>query len=218
MRPALTRLALVLTLVCGACAAPPALTAQASGTRLQVAPELSLLYHRSGSAWDRGTRVAPPGYGRGWSAQRSPGIVCDAFGRCWREAPAHDRFGYGYDRGDRYGAPPATRPPGWVYDLPHRARAQDRFLRPREDVVCDQATAICYKRGQVDKSETRDVFGKRAARRADDLRDTLGTARVFVPERGVACDRERRACFDDGEPDHGLTRRYFGRRAADDLD
>ena len=62
------------------------------------------------------------------------------------------------------------------------------------------------------------MFGERAGDRADDLRDRLGTARVFVPERGVACDRNRRMCLDDGDPDRSLTRRYFGRRAARALD
>ena len=95
---------------------------------------------------------------------------------------------------------------------------QNRFLRPRSEVLCDRATRICYKLGKVDKSDTERVFGGRAGDRADDLRDRLGTARLFVPERGVACDRERRMCLDDGEPDHSLTRRYFGRRAAHALD
>jgi hypothetical protein len=94
---------------------------------------------------------------------------------------------------------------------------QNRFLRPRSEVVCDRATRICYKQGRVDQSDTERVFGGRAGDRADDLRDRVGTARLFVPERGVACDRTRRMCLDDGDPDRSLTRRYFGRRAARDL-
>jgi Fels-1 Prophage Protein-like len=90
----------------------------------------------------------------------------------------------------------------------------NRFVRPRSDVVCDRATSICYKRGKIDKSDTEHVFGERAGDRADDVRDRLSNARVFVPERGVACDRERRICLEDGDPDRRLTRRYFGRRAA----
>jgi hypothetical protein len=85
-------------------------------------------------------------------------------------------------------------------------------------VVCDRATRICYKRGRVDQSDTDDVFGERAGDRVDALRDRHRTARVFVPERGTSCDRERHVCFEDGDPDRGLTRRYFGRRAARDLD
>ena len=187
MRSALRRcaLALTLTLVCDACSAPPpALTAPAGGVRVPVDPTFPLLY-RIDPAWDRGTRLALPGYG----------------------------YNYDYDYGRR--APLAARPPGWADDLPRRARASDRFLRPDRHVVCDRATSICYKRGEVDKSATEGVFGERAGDRADDLRDKLGTARLFVPERGVACDRGRRACFDDGEPDRRLTRRYFGRRGHD---
>jgi hypothetical protein len=70
----------------------------------------------------------------------------------------------------------------------------------------------------VDESETRDVFGERAADRADDLRDRRGTARLFVPERGVSCDADRRVCFDGSTPDVSLTRRYFGGEAASRLD
>ena len=85
-------------------------------------------------------------------------------------------------------------------------------------MVCDVATSVCYKRGKVDKSETKALFGERAADRADDLRDRRGTGRLFVPERGVTCDAGKRACFDEGVPDYSLTRRYFGRQAADALD
>jgi hypothetical protein len=94
----------------------------------------------------------------------------------------------------------------------------NRFVRPRSDVVCDRAARICYKRGKIDKSDTEHIFGERAGDWADNLRDRLSTARVFVPERGVACDRERRICLEDGHPDRSLTRRYFGQRAARALD
>ena len=189
MRPALRRcaLALTLTLVCDACSAPPpALTAPAGGAGVPLGPTFPPRY-RSDPAWDRGTRLALPGYGYDYDD---------------------------YDYGRR--APLArARPPGWADDLPRRARDPDRFLRPGGRVVCDRATSICYKRGEVDKSATEGVFGERAGDRADDLRDKFGTARLFVPERGVACDRGRRACFDDGEPDRRLTRRYLGRRGHD---
>ena len=42
---------------------------------------------------------------------------------------------------------------------------QNRFLRPRSEVVCDRATRICYKEGNVDKSDTERVFGERAGDR-----------------------------------------------------
>jgi hypothetical protein len=141
-------------------------------------------------------------------APRRPVINCDQYGRCWQQVP------YGRAYGSGYTGHSGTRPPGWADDLPYRARGSDRFVRPRSGVVCDRATSVCYKGGQVDRTETRDLFGERAADRADDLRDERGTARLFVPERGVTCDRSRQVCFDDGRADGSLTRRYFGQRAA----
>ncbi len=65
MRPALRRcsLALSLTLVCDACSAPPpALMAPAGGARVSADPTFPPRY-RSDPAWDRGARLALPGYG-----------------------------------------------------------------------------------------------------------------------------------------------------------
>jgi hypothetical protein len=135
-------------------------------------------------------------------------VVCDRFGRCWR--PDYD------DRFDRRRV--EAHPPGWAEDLPDSARADERFIRPRSGLVCDQATRVCYKRGNVDKSDTKEVFGRRASKRADQLRDERGTPRIFVPEQGAACDPTRRRCFSDGEPDRKLTRRHFGRGAAREID
>lgn len=133
---------------------------------------------------------------RAYTAPVAPSIACDPYGRCWQSP--------GY----------ATRPPGWGDDVPARARDPYRFDRPRSNVVCDQASQICYKGGRVDKSETRAVFGERAADRADDLRDRRGTNQLFVPERGVTCDSARLVCYDGGRADYSLTRRYFGDAAA----
>jgi hypothetical protein len=158
---------------------------------------------------DRGVWLGLPGYAR--SPFDRSALVCDRLGRCWRR-DLDDRFDDG-DFGRRH-----AEPPGWAERLPGSARDDDRFLRPRSNLVCDRATRICYKDGEVDKSDTQSVFGERAGDRADDLRDSHGTARLFVPERGVSCDRERRRCFEDGDPDREATRRYFGRRAARNLD
>jgi hypothetical protein len=158
---------------------------------------------------ERDVWLALPGYGR--TPLHRPTVACDSFGRCGQLGPS-DRFERGYIER------PDARPPGWAESLPGSARTQNRFLRPRSDVVCDRATRICYKQGKVDKSDTERIFGGRAGDRAGDLRDRLGTARLFVPERGVACDRERRICLDDGDPDRSLTRRYFGRGAARAID
>lgn len=158
--------------------------------------------------------VQPPrswnGYGRPYRPAYRPRsrIVCDVLERCWREpwpgAPS------GYDDG--------VRPPGWADDMPGRLQDPGRFSRPRSGVVCDQGTGLCYKNGRIDKSETERAFGERAGDRADDIRDQRGTGQVFVPERGVVCDTAKQACYDGRFKDLNLTRRYFGRAAADRLD
>ena len=221
MRPAaaLRRLALPLVGLLALAAAAP-LPASAEGARVRIdpgfpnpgytgrglAPAPAIPRQHGGVVPRRPATVVPQG----------PVIACDSYGRCWQ----HPGYGYGYGyRGDYgYAAPLGTRPPGWADDLPYRAQEPGRFARPRPGVVCDQASAVCYKRGEIDKTETRDYFGPRAADRADDLRDDRGTARLFVPERGVTCDPGRGVCYDDGVPDRSLTRRYFGQRAADALD
>jgi hypothetical protein len=137
--------------------------------------------------------------------RQRPQIFCDGYGRCFERLP--DRFG-GHSRNFD------DRPPGWADDMPGRIRYPDRFDRSRSGVVCDRATRICYRNGFVDKSETRDAFGNRAADYADDLRDDRGSGRIFVPERGITCDAGRQVCFDGRTPDASLTRRYFGGDAA----
>jgi Fels-1 Prophage Protein-like len=197
---AMARLVLCLAFLCGACGAQSSFT---TGTRAWSDPGLGPFYHAERDAW------MAPGYGP--SAFYSPSIACDRYGRCWQLDP-FDRFARGHRER------PGGRPPGWAERLPEGAPMRDRFLRPRSDVVCDRATRICYKAGNIDKSDTENVFGDRAGDRADDLRDRYGTARLFVPERGVSCDRTGQVCLDDGDPDRSLTRRYFGRRAARALD
>lgn len=197
MHLATARLVLCLALMCSACGAPQ--LSVSTGTRAWSDPGF-WPYRTERDVW-----MAPPGYGR--SPFYRPSIACDRFGRCWQVGP-FDRFARGYIER------PDTRPPGWAERLPESAETHNRFLRPRSEVVCDRATRICYKKGEIDKSDTERMFGDRAGDRADDLRDRHGRARIFVPERDVSCDRERRVCLDDGDPDRSLTRRYFGRRAA----
>jgi hypothetical protein len=199
MHLAMGRLGLSLVLVCSACGAPQ-LSVSSGGTGAWPDPSLGSPYRTEREVWP-----GLPGYGR--SPLHRPPVACDSFGRCWQLGPS-DRLAHGYlER-------PHARPPGWAEDLPGSARTQHRFLRPRSDVVCDRATRICYKQGEVDKSDTEGVFGGRAGERADALRDRFGTARLFVPEPGVACDRESHVCLEDGDADRRLTRRYFGRNAA----
>ena len=203
MRLIVARLVLPVVLICSACGAPH-LSVATGGTQAWSDPSLWPMYRAQRDVW-----LALPGYNR--DPLHRPSVACDRFGRCWQLGPS-ERFARGH-----VGRPDA-RPPRWAEKLPESARKENRFLRPGADLVCDRATRICYKQGRVDQSDTERVFGGRAGDRADDLRDRLGTARLFVPERGVACDRERRMCLDDGAPDRSLTRRYFGRRAARAID
>ncbi|MEK0085477.1 YcgJ family protein [Benzoatithermus flavus] len=192
-------LAAVLLLGCGAPFATAGADQQPVLVRPSVQPPLGSL---GPSPLPQTTTPMP----RSVPLPSRPAIACDQFGRCWQQSP---NFGFSPGSG--------VRPPGWADDLPRRARDPDRFIRPRSGVVCDAASSICYKQGRIDKSETRAMFGDRAADRADDLRDERGTGRLFVPERGVTCDTARRTCYDGNVPDFSLTRRYFGQRAADAL-
>jgi Fels-1 Prophage Protein-like len=203
MRSTLTLLAAFLTLIGSGCAMPDT-SAHRSGGGVWIGPTASLGYGTYPD-WDRDLRPAYPGYGG--SLGHRPAVACDSFGRCWQLGPL-DPFERLYARR------PYVRPPGWAENLPRSARMSDRFLRPGSDVVCDRASRLCYKDGKIDKSDTQSVFGERAGDRADRLRDRLGTGDMFVPQRGVTCDRERRVCLEDGDPDRKLTRRYFGKDAA----
>jgi hypothetical protein len=203
MRVAMAHLGLGLALVCSACGTPQ-LSVSSGGAGVWPGPGLGPAYRTERDIW-----LAPPRYGL--SPLHRPAIACDSFGRCWEVGPSY-RFAREYIER------PDARPPGWAESLPGSARTQHRFLRPRSDVVCDRASRICYKEGEVDKSDTEGIFGGRAGERADALRDRFGTARLFVPERGVACDRDSRVCLEDGDADRRLTRRYFGRNAARAID
>lgn len=203
MRAALTSLIVSTGLACGACAGPEG--GLHIGGSAGSGPGL---WYETEPGWNRGPLRGLPGYGL--DPWRRSDVACDAFGRCWR-LDATDRLGFA--RGWHDDDLPSARPPRWAKALPDRLRDSDRFVRPGSNLVCDRASRICYKRGNLDKSVTRGVFGKRAANRADDLRDRLGTGRLFVPQRDVACDQGRRVCFEDGVPDRKLTRRYFGREA-----
>jgi hypothetical protein len=203
MRRLGANLVLGIGLVCGACDAPGLSVGAGQGGWAD--PGWSPPYRPERDAWR-----TLPGYGS--SGLDRHDLVCDRLGRCWPLGPSDRYARRGYlERRD-------GRPPGWAESLPGSAWRHDRFVRPRSSVVCDQATSICYKDGRIDKSETEHAFGERAGDRADSVRDRLGTGRAFVPQRGVACDRLRQVCWDDGQRDRSLTRRYFGRRAARDLD
>jgi hypothetical protein len=148
-----------------------------------------------------GISTAPPQPQVVAPAPSSPGAVinCDNFGRCWQQVPA------------------GTRPPGWADDAPASMRDPYRFDRPQTGVVCDSRTKVCYKGGTIDRSETKARFGDRAADRVEQVRNRNGTARLFLPDRGVTCDTLRKVCYDNGIADFSQTRRYFGDPAANAL-
>lgn len=196
MRAAMTAVTLSVTLLCSACGLPQ-VGVHAGGIGAWSDPGLA--------------RWRTPGYKQGFAWR--PALACDDFGRCWRRGPEDGWPGYGLGHKTRAG----PQAPRWAGDPPDHARAPDRFLRPRSGVICDRTTQLCYQDRKIDRNSTEDVFGERAGNRARDLRDALGTARLFVPGRGVACDRERRVCLEDGVPNRGATRRYFGPQATDAL-
>ncbi|HEX6011924.1 MAG TPA: hypothetical protein VFY87_09020, partial [Geminicoccaceae bacterium] len=85
-------------------------------------------------------------------------------------------YGYGVDPFGRSVDP---------FDRGYYGRGGGRTFRPGGDVVCDRRTETCYRRGQIDASETRDYFGRGAARRVDRIRDQAGTNRIFRADDNV---------------------------------
>lgn len=118
----------------------------------------------------------------------------------------------------------SASPPGWYgsplgwYAAPGGSwgDTQRRYVRAAPEVTCDRRTELCYKRGHIDTSETRDIFGRRAARDADALRDRLGTSHVYVPRpRGDSyCLSAEKTCFKNGRPDWSDTRDVYGKKTA----
>ena len=105
----------------------------------------------------------------------------------WRPAP----FGFGAD--------------------PFGGMGQSRTVRPSFGVVCDRATQTCYRGREIDASETRDVFGRRAAREVDRIRDAAGTNRIYRVDDDVVCNRRTKVCLKNGHPDNSETKDFFGR-------
>jgi hypothetical protein len=97
-------------------------------------------------------------------------------------------------------------------------RGGGRTFRPAGDVVCDRRTETCYRRGQIDASETRDYFGRGPARRVDRIRDQARTNRIFRPDDNVVCNRRDKVCLKNGHPDRSETRDFFGKKAARRID
>ena len=93
-----------------------------------------------------------------------------------------------------------------------------RTFRPSRDVVCDRATETCYRGKEIDASETRDYFGRSAARRVDRIRDQAGTNRIYRVDDDVICNRRQEVCYKNGRKDRSETRDFFGKKAARRID
>jgi hypothetical protein len=138
---------------------------------------------------------------------RFPGLVVAAFGLLagcvsagsfmdpgpgssgilWSGPYDHDRFGrratpFGYPYGPRY----------------YGGSSGGRTFTPSRGVVCDRATETCYRGREIDASETRDYFGRSAARRVDRIRDHAGTNRIYRVDDDVVCNRRAEVCYKRG--------------------
>lgn len=148
----------------------------------------------------------------------------------------YDGGGYGgpyYGRGSSYGRGPYYgrntyygRDPRYWYggrrndddDDRRQARREPRLDRPENGVVCDRRTETCYKGREIDASETREKFGRDAARKVERVRDRYDNNDIFRPRRNAVCDRDDRRCYQNNDPNRRLTREYFGNRAARRVD
>jgi hypothetical protein len=127
--------------------------------------------------------------------------------------PAEPGIRWSGPYGDPY-ARPFPGGPFYGYGGSAFGRRDDgRYVR-QGNVTCDRATQTCYRGREIDISETRDFFGRKAAREADRVRDSYGTNRIFRADDDVVCNRRERVCYKDGHPDRSETRDFFGKKAA----
>jgi hypothetical protein len=104
-------------------------------------------------------------------------------------------------------------------DRADRDRSQDgRSESAGRRTSCDERTQVCYKGGKLSTAETRDEFGRDAARRTTRLRERYDTKDIYLPRRNVVCDGGSNTCYRGGEPDRRATREQFGRKAARKVD
>lgn len=118
-------------------------------------------------------------------------------------------IGSGLGSGSPYIREPILQP---GYGAPNSGR----YVRTSPEVICDRRTEICYKRGHIDRTETKAAFGKGAARDAERLREQLGTAHVYVPRNSgnSYCVNSEKVCYKNGQPDRSDTRDVYGKKAA----
>ena len=123
-----------------------------------------------------------------------------------------------------YGSDPFSRGSsvfgGYPYGSDRYSRSDygGRTFNPSRGVVCDRATETCYRGREIDASETRDYFGRSAARQVDRIRDDAGTNRIYRVDDDVVCNRPKEVCYKNGRPDRSETRDYFGKKAARRVD
>ena len=159
---------------------------------------------------------------------RIPGLLLAAgiMGGCVSDGSFADRGpgSSGIRWSGPYGSDPFSRSPsvfgGNPYGSDYYGRSSNggRTFRPDRNVVCDRATETCYRGREIDASETRDYFGRSAARRVDRIRDEAGTNRIYRVDDDVVCNRRQDVCFKNGRPDRSETRDYFGKKAARKVD
>ena len=105
------------------------------------------------------------------------------------------------------------------HDRADRDRSNDgRSARSQPRTACDERTQVCYKGGKLNTAETRDEFGRDAARRTTRLRERYDTKDIYLPRRNVVCDGGSNTCYRGGEPDRRATREQYGRKAARKVD
>lgn len=114
------------------------------------------------------------------------------------------RYVYAGDNGSGYSKP------GFHY-APSRAYRNDDYRDDRRAfrAGCDARRQLCFKDGRIDKSETRDVFGDRAAERVKNIRDRRNDNDDYRDGRS-GCDDRRQVCLKNGQLDRSETRERYG--------
>ena len=134
--------------------------------------------------------------------------------RAYLSAGASFGYPFGYYRAPYYGYYPfGFFGPPFVVERDFIALRDGRFVAPERHVVCDLRTDACYKRGDIDASETKEFFGRDAARRVDRIRDRQHDNHIFLPSRNTVCNEQNQACFRNGQLSRPLTRQFFGNMA-----
>jgi hypothetical protein len=157
---------------------------------------------------------------------RVPGVLlavgflagCVSDGGSFGGDPGFGSRGSGISWSGPGGDDPFSSSPFGFGRSPLGGQGNGRTFKPARNVTCDRATETCYRGRQIDASETREYFGKGAARRVDRIRDDAGTNRIYRVDNKVVCNREEQVCYKRGQPDRSETRDYFGKKAARRID